>query len=94
MQITTATSPVSTAWNAAIDAARTASSGLADQAITALMHIENAIDAAPVESMADAVLRLRLALVMAQRQDLDDDPAWCAVAAALDFLQRAETPTS
>lgn len=94
MQMTVAISPDTAAWNAALDAAHAAPAEQKDQAITALMQIEDAIVSTPVTSIADAVLRLGLALTMAERQGAEDDPAWCAVAAALDFLQRSETATS
>lgn len=81
-----ASNPAATAWNAALDAVRTAPAVQRDQALTAMMQIENAIDAAPVDSMANAVLRLRLALTMAERQGVEDDPAWRAVGGALAFL--------
>lgn len=76
------------AWVAAVAAARAAPDEAKDQAIDALMAVELAIDAAPVIATQDAVAKLRLALEMASRQGVDDDPAWIAVGDALAFLQR------
>ena len=89
MQMTAEINPAATAWNAAILAARTAPPEQEDAAIAAMLRIEDAIDAAPVTSLADAVLKLELAMAMASRQGLDNDPAWLAVGDALAFLADA-----
>lgn len=77
-------------WQAAISAAEAATEEAKDAALDALMNTEDMIDAAPLVTLADAVMKLRAAFEMACRQGVDDDPAWIAVSDALNFLQRAD----
>lgn len=78
-------------WQATIRAAEAAPAEAKDAALDALMNTEDLIDKAPVVTLADAVMKLQLALEMACRQGVDDDPAWIAVSDALAFLQGTET---
>lgn len=84
---TTSTSIAAT-WRTAMVAAQTAPAGAKDSALDAVMTMEDAIAAAPVEDIDGAALRLRVALTMAGRQGEDSDPAWCLVADALTFLDQ------
>jgi hypothetical protein len=78
------------AWTAVLSATQAAPLDGKDAATDALMDIEDMIDGAPVITMQDAAMKLRLALEMACRQGVDDDPAWLAVADALDYMQRTQ----
>jgi hypothetical protein len=84
--IITTPASLSAVWSAALGTACIAPPAMKDQAIAMVLEIEGAIDAAPVTSTGDAVIKLKLALTMASRQGLDDDPAWLAVGDALAFL--------
>lgn len=77
-------------WQVAIRAVEAAPAAAKDAALDALMSTEDLIDKAPVVTLADAVMKLQLALEMACRQGVDDDPAWIAVSDALAFLQGAQ----
>jgi hypothetical protein len=88
IRATAAAAAFSPAWSAAQAKARSASSEDEDQAIDTMMEIEGQIDSAPVTTLEDAVLKLKLAITMASRQDLGDDPAWLLVGDALAGLDR------
>lgn len=76
-------------WDAALATAQSAPAEAMDEAIDAVMDLEEAIDAAPVITMRDAVAKLRLALTMAGRLGADDDPAWVLVSDVLAFLDQS-----
>lgn len=77
-------------WNAARAATEKAPDDWKDGAHFVLLQIESAIAAAPVVTLADAALKIRIAHAMAQRQDDGDEVPWQMVRKALDHLRIAE----
>ncbi len=84
------TTPISAAaWRAALNAVDAAPAGARDDALTALMAIEATIEEQPVQTIADAALRLNIALGMSGRKSEDIEPEWVLVSDALAFLDRS-----
>lgn len=81
--------PTAAAWHAALSAAEAAPDIGSDALWCRAMAIENKIASTPVRSTADAALQLQIAVTMATRQGVADDPAWMLVGNVLAFLSDA-----